>query len=626
MWSWWQSWFRYVRGLRIGHPKHYTTFPATGTYVLTGQDATLTYTPAIDNTPNQFTFTDQTNVALSSTITSAAVTISGLGSGVTITLNASGGTIDKNSDGNFLGSQIVGNGDTVRARVTSSGSNSTAVNCSVVASPSGISDTFTATTLASSGASESALPSIYPLEIIQPRASLGTYDRHYSAYPGLNYEVNVGPIGGAWPYIYSLTTAPSGMIINSTTGRITWANPTTVGSPHSITAKVRDMEGTEVSVSWTLTVATTGFLFIDSVNGNDSTGTGTFANPYRTITKFWVDVNDTTYQNKLVYLRGAGPYGLPVPTGYSGDTASGSERVHWRDRPHVFLAYPGESPVIDGFTTGSTYRHFYIESPGNLCYYWHGIRFTNFKGWVNEIWQGNNCTWLDCNFDSLTSDGSSANQGAIGVRNDSVLTNTPPALDASYKYYYFVNGCSFHNQTSNAECIGVYGIAKMLIERNSFTNNTGTVIDMKSSSQRMEVRANTESGNGFGLDIKGQYHAAKMQIHHNYFQSLVNIGEYQPGGPFDIYFDRNTVRASLRLRNLNSSQGPINMRRNVIVNESPSDHIDDTESSTVTTVTRNYSENLTGNAAAGLIDGSGNLAGANASLEGTRGWQVGSYS
>lgn len=141
------------RGLRIGHPHHYTAVVGTGAYSLSGQDATLTYTPASDTTPNAFSFTDQTGVALSTVITSAPVTISGLSVGVSITLNASGGTIDKNGNANFLGSQIVANGDTVRARVTSSSSNSTATNCTVVASPSGVQDMFTVTTAASTGGS-----------------------------------------------------------------------------------------------------------------------------------------------------------------------------------------------------------------------------------------------------------------------------------------------------------------------------------------------------------------------------------------------------------------------------------------------------------------------------------------
>lgn len=103
--------------------------------------------PAIDTTPNAFSFTDQTGVALSSTITSAAITVSGINSAATIT--SSGGTFDINSSGTFISSGTVNNGDTVRARVTSSSSNSTAVNCTVTIG--GVSDTFTATTLAASG-------------------------------------------------------------------------------------------------------------------------------------------------------------------------------------------------------------------------------------------------------------------------------------------------------------------------------------------------------------------------------------------------------------------------------------------------------------------------------------------
>lgn len=102
--------------------------------------------PAIDTTPDAFTFTDQTNVALSSTITSAAITVSGINSAATIT--SSGGTFDINSSGTFISSGTVNNGDTVRARVTSSSSNSTAVNC--VVTIGGVSDTFTATTLSGS--------------------------------------------------------------------------------------------------------------------------------------------------------------------------------------------------------------------------------------------------------------------------------------------------------------------------------------------------------------------------------------------------------------------------------------------------------------------------------------------
>lgn len=105
-------------------------------------------TPAVDTTPDVFTFTDQTGVALSTVITSASITVNNINSPATITV--SGGTYDINGSGSFTSSSgTVSNGDTVRARVTSSGSNSTGVSATVTIG--GVSDTFTATT-SSSGA------------------------------------------------------------------------------------------------------------------------------------------------------------------------------------------------------------------------------------------------------------------------------------------------------------------------------------------------------------------------------------------------------------------------------------------------------------------------------------------
>lgn len=102
-----------------------------------------------DTTPSAFSFTDQTNVTTSSTVTSAAVTISGINTG--ITCNATGGTIDKNGAGTFASSQSVVNNDTVRARHTASGTASTTVNTTVDCN--GVSDVFSSTTAAGGGGS-----------------------------------------------------------------------------------------------------------------------------------------------------------------------------------------------------------------------------------------------------------------------------------------------------------------------------------------------------------------------------------------------------------------------------------------------------------------------------------------
>lgn len=100
-----------------------------------------------DSTPDQFNFVDQNNVPLSSVVTSAPVTITGINTSVLCT--ATGGTVDKNSSGTFASSQTVVNNDTLRARHTSSNLNATAVDTLV--SCNSTSDTFRSITIAGGG-------------------------------------------------------------------------------------------------------------------------------------------------------------------------------------------------------------------------------------------------------------------------------------------------------------------------------------------------------------------------------------------------------------------------------------------------------------------------------------------
>lgn len=123
------------------------TFSATGTITQDADHPTISApSGGGDTTPDAFSFTDQTSVAKSSTMTSAAITVAGIDTAAAITVT--GGTYDINASGTFVSTAgTVNNGDTVRARHTSSSSNSTATN--TVVTIGGVSDTFTSTTLAS---------------------------------------------------------------------------------------------------------------------------------------------------------------------------------------------------------------------------------------------------------------------------------------------------------------------------------------------------------------------------------------------------------------------------------------------------------------------------------------------
>lgn len=115
-----------------------------GTYSVT------TVALGVNSTPNQFSFIDVTNAALSTLSTSNTITVGGLSTGisvpVTISAVGTGAAYSKNGGAYLSSSGTATNGDTFSVRATSSFSNSTAV--SVTLTIGGVSDTYAVTTLA----------------------------------------------------------------------------------------------------------------------------------------------------------------------------------------------------------------------------------------------------------------------------------------------------------------------------------------------------------------------------------------------------------------------------------------------------------------------------------------------
>jgi len=100
-----------------------------------------------DTTPDAFTFTDVANAALNTVQTSNTITVSGINA--TANVSIVGGTYSKNGGPYTSSDGTCVNGDTFTVQHTSSGSNSAAVNTTLTIG--GVSDTFTATTVAGSG-------------------------------------------------------------------------------------------------------------------------------------------------------------------------------------------------------------------------------------------------------------------------------------------------------------------------------------------------------------------------------------------------------------------------------------------------------------------------------------------
>lgn len=103
-----------------------------------------------DTTPDAFSFTDQFNVPTTTTRTSNAITVSGINVATPISVSGAASAEYSINGGAFTADPgTVVNGDSVRARHTSSGSASTQVD--TVVDIGGVTDTFSSTTAGAGG-------------------------------------------------------------------------------------------------------------------------------------------------------------------------------------------------------------------------------------------------------------------------------------------------------------------------------------------------------------------------------------------------------------------------------------------------------------------------------------------
>jgi hypothetical protein len=448
----------------------------------------------------------------------------------------------------------------------------------------------------------------YSLEIIQPQPSLNTNNRFYRAYPGILYNVRAGVIGGAYPYTYSLTTFPSGMTINRTTGEISWSNPTTSGSPHSVTLSVTDTENTTVTRSWTITVTTTGFLFIDAVDGLSVAGggTGTLANPWKTLNDFYLSSkNDTTYSNNFLYFM-AGTYLIDTPTEDEG-------RVPFvaNYKPVVWLAYPGESPVIDFQDISDRSIIFYS---GNSNIYIDGIEFKNMLSYGIQMDSNqDNMVYRRIKMHDLGFSAGCNNQSFFRV----MAAGQGDNLMIQDSELYSLN---------HGTAIKLYQNNKFLIEDNSIHDITDTSGDGCYSQEGIALKQDITSGTVRHNQIEDAgYHAIggnmnsqtwtteNNEILFNRLWGDSQISLNQNGNAGLTYVYRNTVEAQIDILALYPANTAY-LTNNVIQAASPQ----------ITGTTTNIidTDNLKGTT--GIIDGSGFLLGSyRTTYLGITGWETG---
>jgi len=187
----------------------YSNTTARYTLTIGTVSRTLSIATAADRTPNNFSFTTQTDVNLSSTITSNYVVISGIDNGTTISVSNGEMLIGSGSWQGSLFSHTINNGETLRLRHTSSSSNSTSVTTSVTVGT--MTRTFTSTTVGASAP-------------VVNNTQSGASGNVTTFAPSFTHEIDLSQQGQGGTLEYNITIGDSsGGVASTTTPTTGWS-------------------------------------------------------------------------------------------------------------------------------------------------------------------------------------------------------------------------------------------------------------------------------------------------------------------------------------------------------------------------------------------------------------------
>lgn len=468
------------------------------------------------------------------------------------------------------------------------------------------------------------------LQIIMPRASgtgtpaIPSTHRSFYAYTGIEYKIRAQVVGGLYPYAFTLSNAPTGMAVDAD-GYITWENPDTTAS--NITLRATDQDGDYVESTWSITVQTSGFKFVDA--SAEGGGSGTLVDPYDTISAMLSGASSTD----IIYFR-TGTYVLPS----RGDhTIGGASAFEWNDpsdAPARWLAYPGEQAVIN---MGGN-RYFYGDPSSGPVFYFDGITFLNGREYVFRTGSGQNYpTFLDCTFDGLTIERTSYNSNQGGYFTGHTGTG----------YFLTFQGCTFTGFRDTQGIGSIYNQNTFLIEDNIFEDfgrdadsTLNQFLALKVGIVGLTFRKNsiTASGTDWGffggstnammcdgtIDGHGPQ-SSSLEFCYNLFKTdspfvAIRFNNYDDMGA--TWFYRNTVvNTSVQMEELDypsECDGPWYFEGNVFQNADSGVNTSHYSNGSSPASCLSLSDNL--GATSGLVDSSGLLV--NRDYVGTYGWET----
>jgi hypothetical protein len=450
----------------------------------------------------------------------------------------------------------------------------------------------------------SAKTSLYT---VFPRADgeTTTWARHRKAYydgsNAIQYRIPVGVRGGAWPYQFSVIAGPSGLTVGADLpadwltngpgnyGVVTWT-PSGSVSGATVTIRITDQEGATIDVTWTVTTSssTADFIFLDANSGNDSTGDGSYAAPYQTLSKAFGAAASTTNPNTILYFKTTGNYAVPNQTANECRFVIGKS-------PMALVGMPGVTPTLSMTsawltTTGSAGHNIYLENmiwdsgrsgANDFRNFWGGGQFHRVTAYKVSITNPVNGTVVDGNVTSFYFDS-----------------------PGSQRDHFYIRECSDIGRVNSGTQVHslfiCFAVQNSLAEFN-YTSGGGGSMLLKASTPNWTRRANKAVCTG-NLDfweticqIDGGIQTINVEDCYNIIDVssrsggsagvVLNIG-YRSGTGSDYcgahWFYRNTVIGGLTPRNAATGNGPFTIENNVILANSGSALITDGATATYT--------------------------------------------
>ncbi|WP_082615459.1 fibronectin type III domain-containing protein [Acidovorax sp. Root267] len=358
----------------------------------------------------------------------------------------------------------------------------------------------------------------YPVSVIGPVEIISWAPA--TAYPGVPYRYRVGVIGGQAPYTYSVVTAPSGVTIAASTGELSWTAPASAASPVSIKLRATDSLGAAVDQTFSVQVTSSGFYFV-SPTGNDSTGTGTLASPWKTISHALTKgaTGDT------LYVRG-GSY-----TGGFDFVAGKITRI---------VGYPGDAmPAIDLNFTNINPRssRTWVEGLEIFNFSHHGFHVDGSQS--DLVFRRNHMHHL---YDPSQSENPSFIFFADNQYYDRII------IQDNIFHDLFDRGSGLHGDTTanyHGGASVMYNVRSALVENNEVWAIDGPCFKDKDNGQRNTFRGNYFHDCASGaIHLASQYTQDRIEVSWNVLVGGVSIGQ-QPGYIRDIDIRHNTLLGSI---------------------------------------------------------------------------------